>query len=63
MNFSTAEGFKYLVFTAMNFHTMARTVQQQNFSFCSVVAKTCKMCFTSIAGYGIIVQALLFNLY
>ena len=37
-NFSTAERFKYLFFTAMNIHTMARIVKKQNnFSFSSLV--------------------------
>ena len=37
-NFSTAERFKYLLFTAMKIHTIARTVKKQyNFIFSSLV--------------------------
>ena len=55
--FSTAERFKYQFFTALKNHTMARIVKKHNnFIFSLLVTKTCQMCFTSTAGYGIIVQ-------
>ena len=64
MDFSSAERFKYMFLTAMKIHTMARIAKKQNnFVLNSLVTYTCQMCFTSTAGYGITVQAPLFNLY
>ena len=37
--------------------------KQNNLIFSSLVAYTCQMCFTSTAGYGMIIQVPLFNLY
>ena len=63
-NFSSAEKFKYLFFTAIKIHTMACIVKKQNnFIFSLLVTQTCQMCFISTVGYGIIVQASLFNLH
>ena len=63
-NFSTAESFKCLLFTAMKIHIMERMIKKQsNFIFSSLVTQTCQMCFISTVGYGIIVQAPLFKLY
>ena len=55
-NFSTAERFKYLFFTAMKVYTMVRIVKKRkNFIFSSLVTYTCQMCFTSTVGYGNII--------
>ena len=63
-NFSKAEKFKYLFYTAMKIHTIVPIVKKQNnFIFDSLVTKTCQMCFFCTVGYGIIAQTSLFNLY
>ena len=64
VNFSSAERFKYLFFTAMKMHTMMRIVKKQNnFILSSLATQTCQMCSSCTVEYGAIVQAPLFNLY
>ena len=48
-NFSTAERFKYLFFTAMKIHTMARTMKKQNnFIFSSLATLTFQRCVSPL---------------
>ena len=61
-NFSTAERFKYLFFTAMaKIHTMACIVKKPFYFFTSYI--NLPGMFLLHCRYGIIVQASLFNLY